>query len=337
MGTNLRDILVISEIEMSGLAGKKVAVDAHNAIMQFLSTIRLPDGQPLKDSRGNITSHLSGLFYRNLNLLRAGIKPVYVFDGLEKPFKERVIAQRIERRRIAEVKYKEAVDAGEVERASSFASQTARLTSEIIEESKQLLEAMGIPWIQAPSEGEAQCAFLCKNKDVYAAVSQDFDTILFGSPLLIRNLNVTGKRKLPKQQVYVTIKPEMIDLKENLNSLDLTQEQLITIGLLVGTDYNPGIKGIGPKKAIALVKETKTLKKTLEQVKWDYEIPAESILQLFLKPNVTEHYKLSWGEINKDKIIDIMSNKHDFSLERINNQLEPKEEKPKNKSLKNFI
>ena len=337
MGTNLRDILIISEIEMSDLAGKKIAVDAHNAVMQFLSTIRLPDGQPLKDSKGNITSHLSGLFYRNLNLLRAGIKPVYVFDGPEKPFKEHVVAERIERRRQAEIKYKEAIEAGEIERASSLASQTARLTPEIIEESKQLLEALGIPWIQAPSEGEAQCAFLCKNKDVYAAVSQDFDTLLFGSPLLIRNLNVTGKRKLPKQQVYVTIKPEMIDLKENLNVLGLTQEQLITIGLLVGTDYNPGIKGIGPKKAIALVKETKTLKKTLEQIKWDYEIPAESIFQLFFKPHVNENYKLAWGEMDKDKIIDIMVKKHDFSLERINNQLEPKEEKPKHKSLRNFI
>lgn len=327
MGTKLKDILITAEIELSDLGGKKVAVDAYNTIMQFLSTIRLPDGQPLKDSKGNITSHLSGLFYRNLNLLKAGIKPVYVFDGPEKPFKEHVVAERIERRKKAEEKYKIAIEAGDLEAASSYATQTARLTSDIIAESKELLDALGIPWLQAPSEGEAQCAFMAKNKDVYATISQDFDTLLFGSPILIRNLNISGRRKLPKKQIYVQVKPEQIELAENLKALGINQEQLVIIALLVGTDYNPGIIGYGPKKALALVKETKTLKKTFEKVKWDYEIPAESIMQLFLKPHIEEHYKLAWHEINADKVIDIMVNRHDFSLERIKNQLEPKEEK----------
>jgi len=327
MGVNIKDILIKSEVELSDLNNKRVAVDAHNAVMQFLGTIRLPDGQPLKDSKGNITSHLSGLFYRNLNLLRAGIKPVYVFDGTEKPFKEHVIAERIERRKKAEEKYKAAFEAGNMEAASSYASQTARMTSDIITESKEILEALGIPWVQAPSEGEAQCAFMAKNKDVYATVSQDFDALLFGTPILIRNLNVSGRRKLPKKQVYIQVKPEQIDLQESLKNLGINQEQLITIALLVGTDYNPGIMGIGPKKALALVKETKTLKKTLEKVDWDYEIPAESIMQLFLKPHVEEHYKLAWHEINVDKVVDIMVNRHDFSLDRIKNQFEPKEEK----------
>jgi flap endonuclease-1 len=332
MGINLKDILISSEPELSDLSGKKVAVDAFNTIMQFLSTIRLPDGQPLKDSKGNITSHISGLFYRNMNLLKAGVKPVYVFDGPEKPFKEYVVAERIERRKKAEEKYKAAIEAGDIEAAAIQASQTAKLTQDIIEESKAFLSALGIPWIQAPSEGEAQCAFMTKKGDVYASVSQDFDTLLFGSPILIRNLNVSGRRKLPKKQVYVSVKPELYDLQENLHALHLNQEQLITIALLVGTDYNPGIKGIGPKKALALVKETKTLKHTLEKIKWDYEIPAESILQLFLKPNVEENYKLSWHEINIDKVIDIMVNKHEFSLERIKSQFEPKHDKPKDQA-----
>lgn len=332
MGINLKDILISSEVELSDLSGKKVAVDAYNTIMQFLSTIRLPDGSPLRDSKGNITSHLSGLFYRNMNILKAGVKPVYVFDGPEKPFKEYVVAERIERRKKAEEKYKEAIQAGDIETAAMHATQTAQLTSDIIEESKELLEALGIPWIQAPSEGEAQCAFLAKKGDVYATVSQDFDSLLFGSPILIRNLNIVGRRKLPKKHIWVKIKPERYDLQENLHALHINQEQLITIALLVGTDYNPGIPGFGPKRALALVKETKTLKYTLEKIKWDYEIPAESIMQLFLKPKIEENYKLHWHDIDVDKVIDIMVNRHDFSLERIKSQLEKEEKKPKNQT-----
>jgi flap endonuclease-1 len=327
MGVNLKDLLIRAEIGLSDLGGKKVAVDANNTVMQFLSTIRLPTGEPLRDSKGSITSHLSGLFYRNLNLLKAGVRPVYVFDGPEKPFKERVIAERIERRKQAEAKYAAALAEGRHEEASSYATQTARLTPDLISESKELLAALGIPWVQAPSEAEAQCAHLARKKDVYATVSQDFDSLLFGTPILIRNLNVAGRRKLPKKKIYVQVKPELIDLDENLRTLGVTRAQLIIIALLVGTDYNPGIKGIGPKKALALVKSKKTLRNVLAEVAWDYDIPAESILQLFLNPRVEESYKLSWSGIDEEKVIDLMVNKHEFALERIKSQLSPEKEK----------
>jgi flap endonuclease-1 len=341
MGVNLRGIIIPKEIELEDLRGKSIAIDAYNAIMQFLSIIRLRTGEPLRDSKGRVTSHLSGIFYRNANLLKAGIRPCYVFDGPEKPFKEKVIEEREERRKEAERRYREALKAGKEEEALIYAQQIARVTDEVVESSKSLLQAMGIPWIQAPSEGEAQCAFLCKRKECWAVGSQDWDSLLFGAPRLVRNLNIVGRRKLPRKQVWIKVRPELVELRDVLEELGISKEQLLILGLLVGTDYNPGgVKGIGPKTALKLVRECKSLNKIMKKVDWKFEISPEELYDWYLNPRIKEDYKLSWERVDPPRIYEILCEEHDFSRERIEkavNELLALEKAGPQKGLREFI
>ncbi|MCS7093592.1 MAG: flap endonuclease-1 [Candidatus Aenigmarchaeota archaeon] len=324
MGVQISSIIQKKEINLEDLSGKKIAIDAYNALFQFLSIIRDKDtGDPLKDSKGRITSHLSGLFYRTVNFLEIGIKPVYVFDGEAPVFKKITQEKREEQRRIAEEKMKIALELGKIEDVLKYAQATARLSKEIVEDSKKLIKLMGIPYVEAPSEGEMQAAYLAKKGDVWACASQDYDSLLAGSPRLIRNLNLTGKRKLPGREVYVEIKPELIELEEVLKSLGLTREQLIIVGILVGTDYNPdGIEGIGPKKALKLVKEKKTLENVMKEIEWKFEVGAEEIYNFFLNPPVTDNYTLEWKQPNEEELIKFMVEEHNFSEERIRNGIE---------------
>jgi len=322
MGVQIGTIVPKKEIELESLTGKRIAIDAYNALYQFLSIIRdKMTGEPLKDSKGRITSHLSGLFYRTINFVEAGIKPIYVFDGEPPAFKKVTLKMREEMKEEAEEKMKEALEKGE--EAIKYAQATARVTNEIVEDAKKLLELMGIPIVQAPSEGEVQAAYLAKKGDAYASASQDYDSLLVGSPRLIRNLNITGKRKLPNREVYVEIKPELIELEDILKTLGISREQLIIIGILVGTDYNPeGVEGIGPKKALKLVKEKKTLEFVLKEVEWNFDVSAEEIYNFFLNPPVTDDYKLEWKQPNEEGIIKFMVEEHDFSDERVRNGIE---------------
>lgn len=324
MGVQIGSIIPKKEIELKDLAGKKIAIDAFNALYQFLAIIRDKDtGEPLKDSKGRITSHLSGLFYRTVNLIEEGIKPVYVFDGEAPEFKRATQEKREEARKIAEEKMKEALEAGRVEEVMKYAQATARLSTDLVQDAKKLLELMGVPYVQAPSEGEMQAAYMARKGDVWASASQDYDSLLVGSPRLIRNLNLTGKRKLPNKEVYVEIKPELIELEEVLKELGITREQLIIVGILVGTDYNPeGIEGIGPKKALKLVKERKTLENVLKEVEWKFDVSAHDIYNFFLNPPVTDNYVLSWKEPNEEGLIKFMVEEHNFSEERIRNAIE---------------
>ncbi|MEM5814928.1 MAG: flap endonuclease-1 [Candidatus Aenigmatarchaeota archaeon] len=324
MGVQIGSIIPRKEIELEDLSGKKIAIDAYNALFQFLSIIRDKDtGEPLKDSKGRITSHLSGLFYRTVNFIEVGIKPVYVFDGEPPIFKKSTQEKREESRRIAEEKMRKALEDGKVEEVLKYAQATARLSKEIVDEAKKLLELMGVPYVQAPSEGEMQAAYMAKKGDVWASASQDYDSLLVGSPRLIRNLNLTGKRKLPGKEVYIDIKPELVELEEVLKNLNIGREQLIVIGILVGTDYNPeGIEKIGPKKALKLVKEKKSLEDVLKEIEWKFEVSAEEIFNFFLNPPVTDDYKLEWKQPIEEELINFMVNEHNFSEERIRNAIE---------------
>lgn len=316
MGVQISKILPKKELELSELSGKTIAVDAFLWLHQFLSIIRQRDGVPLKDSKGRITSHLSGLFYRSAKLLENNINLVWVFDGEKPDMKTMTIEERREIKEEAYKKWQQALALGNLQEAKKAAQMTSTLTGEMIEDSKKLLEYMGIPVVQAPSEGEAQCAYLCKKGLVYSVASQDSDSLLFNSPKLIRNLSITGKRKLPRQNVYVEIKPEMIELKDVLNELGIKREQLIMIGLLVGSDYNPGIKGIGPKKALDIVKKEKTLENMLKKIEWQHDTPAQSIFDFYMNPPV-EDVEIESIQVNPDKILKFMVDDHDFSYERI--------------------
>ncbi|RLF12419.1 MAG: flap endonuclease-1 [Thermoprotei archaeon] len=324
MGVDLKDLVPKREITLQDLNGRAIAIDAYNTLHQFLAIIRQPDGTLLMDSQGRITSHLSGLFYRTVNLLEMGIKPVYVFDGKPPEIKELEVLRRKMHKEEAERKYEEALARGDLKAAKTYAQQTGKLTEEMVEDAKKLLDTMGVPWIQAPSEGEAQAAYMAAKGDVYAAASQDYDSLLFGAPRLVRNVTITGRRKLPRKDVYIEVKPELIELEQLLKELEITREQLVDVGILVGTDYNPeGVKGIGPKKALKLVKEQGSLENVLSTLK-DVEFPFDpkEIKKLFLSPDVTSDYKLEWREPDKGEVVRFLCREHDFSEDRVMNAVE---------------
>ncbi len=322
MGVQLKDIIEKREIEIEELSGKKIAIDAFNTLYQFLSIIRDREtGEPLKDSKGRITSHLSGLFYRTINLMEKGVKPVYVFDGEPPKFKEKTIEKRKEFKQEMMKRYEKALEEGDIEEIRISAQATSVLTEEIVEYSKKLLDAMGVPWVQAPSEGEAQASYMCQKGLVYAAGSQDYDSLLFGSPRLVRNLSITGRRKLPRRNEYIEVKPEIIELDKLLSDLGITREQLIIVGMLIGTDFNPGIKGYGPKKALELVKKCGTLECVLKKVDWDGQfegepIEAEDIMDFFLNPPVKD-VEIKFGKPDRERIMKILVDEFEFSEERV--------------------
>ena len=327
MGLSIREIIPRKEINISDLKGKIVCVDAFNTIYQFLSTIRQIDGTPLMDSKKRITSHLSGIFYRNLALIEQGIKLVYVFDGKSPELKQKIRKKRKEGRDIAKQKYEEAKQKEDFFAMRRYGGQLSRLNDEMIKESKELLKAMGIAVVQAPSEGEAEAAYLCKTKkDVYAVISQDYDALLFGAQRLIQNLTLAKKRKTFSG--WIEIKPEVIELENVLNSLEINLDQLICLGILIGTDYNPkGIPRIGPKKALQIVKKYKQpvliFKSVEEQI---HGIPEEDrfdwkeIFELFHKHKVID-VDFKFEKINEKKIRSILT-EHDFSENRVDKQLE---------------
>lgn len=320
MGADIGEILERNKVDLSYFKGKKIAVDAFNTIYQFISIIRQPDGTPLKDSSGRITSHLSGIFYRLSNMSEVGIKPVFVFDGEPPVFKQREIEERRERRIEMREKWIAAVERGEKD-AKKYAQAAATIDDYIIESSMELLKYMGIPFVQAPSEGEAQAAYMCEKGDVNFTGSQDYDSILFGSPRLARNLAITGKRKLPGKNVYIDVKPEVIDLNSNLKAIGLTREQLIDIALLVGTDYNEGIKGIGVKKALKLIKEHGNIFNALSAIGENID-NVEEIRNFYIQPDVTDSYTIKFSTPDESKIIEFLCEEHDFSKSRVEKAVE---------------
>lgn len=320
MGVQITELLVRKEIEVAYLKGRTIAVDAHNHLYQFLSTIRQRDGSLFTDAEGNVTSHLIGLLSRTSNLLRNGIKLVYVFDGKVPELKWAETRKRRELKEAAEKKFREAEEKGDIEEMRKYAARTSRLTPEMIEEAKKLLDTLGVPCVQAPAEGEAQAAYMAKKGDCYGVASQDADCLLFGAPLLIRNLSISGRRKVAGKLSYQNVSPELISLKDNLKNLGINQEQLISLAMLVGTDYNNGgIKGIGPKNGLKIVKEHKTPEKIFEVVKWDdfFEVSWQEVFGLISKMPTTDDYKLAFGKVDREKAVKLLCGEHGFSQERV--------------------
>ncbi len=320
----LGPIVSAVEIGFEDLRGKVVAIDGYNALYQFLSIIRQPDGTPLKDSKGRITSHLSGVFYRMVNVLEEGVLPVFVFDGVPPEIKAAEVERRKEKRTEAAEKYEEALEAGDMEQAFVYATQATSLRKEMVEGAKHLLDLLGIPSVMAPSEGEAQAAHMAIKGDVWAVVSQDFDSLLHGAPRMVRNLTISGKRKLPRKKQYIVVKPELLELEKVLSELEITQEQLIDIGILLGTDFNPeGVKGVGPKTALKLIKEHGSLEEALKHLDKEVFFPVkpEKIRKWFLKPEITDNYVLEKHDPDFEGTIDFLCNERDFSKDRVSKAL----------------
>jgi len=343
MGLQFKELVVKKEISIKDLKDKILAVDAMNMLYQFLTTIRAQDGSALLDSHGNVTSHLIGLFNRVTSLMEEGLKLVFVFDGKAPEIKRKTWEKRSAIKKEAALKFQEAEEAGNREDMKKFASRTAVLDKKMIDDAKNVIRALGLPIVQAPSEGEAQAAYMVKKGDAYAVISQDYDNLIFSAPLLVRNLSIAGKRKRAGKMAFTTVHPELISLKEVLAELGLTLDKLIVIAILVGTDYNPGgIKGIGPKKALALVKEVPT-DEVFDKVEWNKHYPDldwKDIFSIITTIPVTDDYSLQWKQIQEKEIIDLLVAKHDFSEERVRSKLEALKQQQKKlaqKGLGNFF
>jgi flap endonuclease-1 len=326
MGVAITNILKSEEIKIEELSGKILAVDSFNVLYMFITTIRGPDGSPLMDSKGRITSHLVGLFSRFSNLMEKGIKFVFVFDGKAPELKREERERRKQLKIDASKLYEEAQQEENIENMKKYAARTAILSREMIEEAKEVISAMGMPIILAPSEGEAQAAHIVKCGDAYAVMSQDADSLLCGSPKTIRNLSITGRRKIAGTHAFKNVVPELIKLHDNLEEMELTQNQLIVLAILVGTDYNyGGVKGIGPKKALALVKKHKdNYDAVFDEVKWkeNFTMDWKKIFDTIKNMPVTNDYEIKFENPDEERIKKILVEEHDFSEERVNSSLE---------------
>ena len=339
MGVAIASLFPKKEIKLEDLKNKVVGIDFFNVTYQFLSSIRSQDGSLLQDSQGRTTSHLMGLFTRSLNLMSRGLKLVYVIDGEAPELKNKERALRLARKERAKEKYDEAVDEEDLEAMHKFSKQFIRLDNSMLKEGRELLEALGMPVIQAPSEAEAQIAFMNKNGDVWCTASQDADSLLFGSPKLVKNLTLTQKRKLPGGKTVNTF-IELIELKDLLSNIGINQDQLIVLGILTGTDFNPGgVKGIGPKKALKLIKEEKDFGIIFSKFETNFDW--KEIFNLFKKDiKTTSNYKLIWNNINIEKVKNILVKEHDFNEARVLSLIEKyqKENKDiKQKGLNEFF
>lgn len=318
MGVSIREIVPRREIGLEELRAKKVALDAYNSLYQFISAIRQPDGTPLLDSDGKITSHLSGLFYRTVRLVGAGIQPVYVFDGEPPQLKRKTIEERSKRRETAKIKMAEALREGKIEDAKKYAGAASRLTKEMVVDAKEMLTAMGLPWVQAPSEGEAQAAHMAIKGDVWASGSQDYDSLLFGAKRLVRNLTMSGKKRLPGKSIMV----ELIELDE----IGVERRKLVWIGILIGTDFNEKVPGVGPKRALSLVKEYDSLEEIFDVLNFQPDYDWGTVERIFLHPKVSDDYRIEFQKPDREKIFEILVERHDFSAERVEKAIKILEE-----------
>jgi flap endonuclease-1 len=322
MGLNLKELVVREKTTLEAFSSKVIAIDAYNAIYQFLASIRGPDGLQLSDSEGRITSHLSGLLYRNINFLSLGIKPVYVFDGKPPSLKTAEIERRKQIKKDATVKYEKAIAEGNMEDARKFAQQTTSMKDGMVKESKQILTYFGIPYIDAPSEGEAMAAHLTNTGQAYASASQDFDSILCGAKRLIRNFTNSGRRKIPNRNTYVEIEPEIIETQKTLDNLGVTREQLVDIGILIGTDFNPnGFDRIGPKTALKMIKQHLRLEDIPQIQEQLHEIDYEQIRKIFLEPIVADVNEIVFGDVDYEGMTNYLVKERSFSEDRIQSSL----------------
>lgn len=326
MGVVLTPIITKDTIALHDLNGRTLAVDGNGELYQFLALIRLRDGTPLKDSKGRTTSHLSGLFYRTTRLIADhDLRLVFVFDGTPPARK----ADEIAKRRAVKQRYEQerdlALARGDTAAAYSKATMTSRLTRDMIGEARELLRLMGIPTVQAPSEGEAQAAHMAATtSDIWGAASKDYDSLLFGAPRLVRFLTISGKEFLPSQGTFRPIVPETIELARLLEGWGITREQLVDLALLVGTDFNNGIKGIGPKKALKLIQEHGCIENLPEDIRHSLGDPEtiEEARRIFLDPNVTDAFDVAPTEPDLDGIVRFLCDEREFSRERVGAAIE---------------
>jgi flap endonuclease-1 len=321
VGLPLRDLVKAQELPWESLAGRSLAVDGYNAIYQFLATIRQRDGQLFTDPKGQVTSHLMGVFYRTTSLLGEGVLPVWVFDGKPPDRKAGTIRQRIALKEKAEAQYQEALAAGDLETARRKAAQTSHLTRPMVEEIGQLLAALGVPTVSAPSEGEAQAAVMAAQGRVWGSASEDYDTLLFGTPRLVRGLAARARGGASQGA-------QIIDRAELLAQLGIDGEELILIGILMGTDFNEGARGYGPKKALKLVQEHLGFGATLAKAGIDLT-EGEAVAEIFRHPDSIDVPVPAFGPVNEERVGRLLVDGHGFAESRVRAAISRARQRPK--------
>jgi flap endonuclease-1 len=325
VGVLLTPIIAKQAVTLDELSGKTLAVDGNGELYQFLALIRLRDGTPLRDSKGRITSHLAGLFYRTTRLIADyALRLVFVFDGPPPALKAAELSRRREIKVRFEAERAAALREGDLARAYSKATMTSKLTREMVAEACELLRLLGIPTVQAPSEGEAQAAHMAARRAVWAAASKDYDAVLFGAPRLLRFLTISGREFLPSRSAFRPIVPELITLDHLLATLQITREQLIDLAILVGTDFNDGVKGIGPKKALMLVRQHRCIENMPEEIRRQAGTAetVDEIRRIYLSPLVTDEYDVARRDPDLPGVLDLLCREHEFARERVTSALD---------------
>jgi len=318
LGVLLTPILKRVQTSFKALYGKSFAVDASIELHQFLALIRKPDGSLFTDPEGRVTSHLIGLLTRTSRLLTDyKLRPVFVFDGRPNPLKRATIEARRKVQRRAQAEYVQAIAAKDYSRAWSKVVMTGRVTGEILADAKRLLSLMGISWLEALEDGEAQASYMAAKGDVWAVGSKDYDCLLFGAPILARYLTLTGREYLPSKKTSRPLIPELVNLAENLEALGISREQLVDLALLVGTDFNEGVMGIGPKKGLALIRKYGAAEKFPDEIRSELPDDLDKVRNIFLHPRVLENYSSRRERPNPDGIIEFLCEERAFSRDRV--------------------
>jgi flap endonuclease-1 len=318
MGVNLTPIIGRKPMSLESLRGKSFAVDANQMLYQFLALIRKPDGTFFTDAEGNVTSHLIGFAFRVTRLLcDYNMRFIFVFDGRPAQLKLRELDERRLRREKALAEWRLAVKEGRFAEAFSKAVSSTRLTAAMVEDTKTLLSAMGLPFVEAPSDAEAQAAFIVQRGEAYAVAGRDYDTLLYGSPRLVRNLAIRSTEFYPSKGYSKVLKPEFIEAGEALGRLGITREQLVDVAILVGTDFNKGVRGVGPKKALQLVKSYGRIEEIPSSMLPEIPENYVEVRRVFLKPDVKEDYSIEHRGLNEERLVEFLHSEKGFSRERV--------------------
>ena len=333
MGVKIQDLITRITIEFQTLAGKIIAVDAPNIIMGLFNFARKnPDGTYaglILDRTQRPISHLYGLLYRINFYYSKRIFPIFCFDGRDSELKKVITKDRLNDFSFTQKWYEEAIKNGDETTARQIALSKEYLWQNSVLESKQLLGALGVPFIESPASAESQCAHLVKKGIAHYSNSQDFDSLLFGSPHMVQNLSKSLRRKVQGKWQYTKIIPLSIDLRKNLKKLEINQFQLVDLGMMVGTDYFPGIKGLGPYKAIKLIKEHKQIENVISSMDKTYDMSTltseiiKKVRKIFLFPEVNKSTEnLYWNFSHKSHVVDMLCEEHHLNRERVEKNLE---------------
>ena len=283
---DLRQLAALRDVTWDEVAGSVVAVDAHNWLYRYLTTtVKWTSDGVYTTSAGEEVANLVGVVQGLPKFFEHDLTPVFVFDGGVTELKEAEVSDRREKRERAEERRAEAEERGDAVEAARLEARTQRLTDTILKTTRELLALLDVPTVDAPAEGEAQAAYMARRGDADYAGSEDYDTLLFGAPRTLRQLTSKGT-------------PELMDLDATLSRHDITLEQLIDVAVLCGTDFNPGVDGVGPKTALRAIADHGDLWAAVEAEGW--QVPnADRVRDLFREPPVTDDYAVD-ADIDPD-------------------------------------